>query len=327
MRRLLKILGRLVLGLVVLAALAIGVILLFFPRSEPASREAIARTPERLARGSYLVNHVAFCMNCHSERNWAVYSGPVIPGTRGGGALVADPMLPAHSANITPFGIGDWTDGEVVRAITAGVKKDGTALHPLMPYDTYAKLSQEDIRSIVAYLRTLPAVQHAVPKQRAGSLKELLLVNVIGRTLPRPWRPKPAPDREDRVEYGAYLVKLAECRSCHGANLSGGHSFRLPGNVGGAWVVSSNLTPDLETGIGRWTPEIFVGVFKAYTSQDSPRLQVVTDASKNTVMPWLQYAGMTEEDLRAIFEYLRSLEPVKKKVVTSPQDGSSQVPR
>jgi hypothetical protein len=91
-------------------------------------------------------------------------------------------------------------------------------------------------------------------------------------------------------------------------------------------VVSSNLTPDLETGIGRWTPEVFVGVFKAYASPDSPRLRV-TDPGKNTVMPWLQYAGMTEDDLKAIFEYLRTLKPVQKKIAVAPQDGSSQAPQ
>jgi mono/diheme cytochrome c family protein len=295
-------------GLLLLGA---AFIWLYFPRSAPAFTQPIAPDPPRLQRGSYLVNHVAFCLNCHSERDWTRYSGPVIPASRGQGTWVTDPVLPAHSGNITPFGIGRWSDGEVVRAITAGVKNDGTALHPLMPYDTYARLSEEDVLSIVAYLRTLPAVASTVPPNKIGSLKQLLLVQVVGRMLPRPWRPPAPPRPGDEVAYGGYLVTVAECRYCHGRNLAGGRRYEIPGDPVAPKVIATNLTPDGETGIGSWTREVFVGVFKLGAGGVNGGAPVAR-GGKNTVMPWLQYAGMREEDLGAVYAYLRSLPAIHK---------------
>jgi mono/diheme cytochrome c family protein len=314
LRVLLKLTGYGAVSLLALILVALAVVFLFFPRSAPPSREPIAASPARLERGSYLVNHVGGCLNCHSERDWNLYSGPVKPGTAGGGAYVTLFGKPyAYSANLTPTGLHDWSDGEVVRAMTSGVRNDGTALHPLMSYDTYSHLGQEDVYAIVTYLRTLPPVQNNPPRPKLG-----LVMGVLARVLPQPWKPQPAPSPADSVAYGRYLVTFAECDVCHGLKFSGGHSFQIPGQEKGLAVVSSNITPDKETGIGTLSRESFIGRFKAFASPESQRIPVPAGKA-NTVMPWVQYAGMTEQDLGAIFDYLRTLPAVKKAVAGPPQ--------
>lgn len=108
--------------MVLLALLGAGIasVLIVFPRREPASDLSIDLTPDRVERGRYLVEHVANCLDCHSERDWDYYGGPVIAGTEGKGAPLR--VLRPHvvSANITPAALGDWTDGEIVRAISSG---------------------------------------------------------------------------------------------------------------------------------------------------------------------------------------------------------------
>ena len=318
LRVLLKILGYGALSIVALIVVALIVIFLFFPRKEEPSAEVIERTPERLARGEYLVNHVASCMVCHSERDWGIYSAPVDPATAGQGTYVTlfgEPY--ANSANLTPFGLGDWSDGEVVRAITAGVKKDGSPVHPLMSFDTYAKMGEEDVKAVVAYLRTLKPIERTPPPNELN-----FLFTIVSRIIPKPWEPQPVPSRTDKVAYGRYLVEMAECGVCHRGTMEGGRKQTVPAE-GGATVMSANLTPD-PTGIGGWSRENFIGAFKAFTSEDSRRIS--TQPGQNTVMPWVQYAGMTEEDLGAIYDYLRTLPPVKKQIPVSSRPANAPPP-
>jgi mono/diheme cytochrome c family protein len=311
MHRLLKGLARVLgygaLALVVLLVLALASVFLFFPRSAPASPQPLARTQARLARGQYLLRNVTGCLDCHSERNWRQYSGPVDGATTGRGALVTLFGKPTWSANITPAGIGDWSDGEVVRGITAGIKKDGSPVNPQMSYDTYAQLSEEDVDSIVVYLRTLPPIEHPQPPNHPGPV-----IGVVQRLLPSPWKPRPAPPPADPVAMGKYLVNAAECDVCHRLNLAGGRSFVIPGG-GGATVVSTNLTPDPQTGIGSMRMEVFVGLFKALSGRAQGADREVA-AGTQTVMPWARYSGMVDEDLVAIYDYLHTLPPVKNDV-------------
>ena len=299
-RKILKILVCGVLTVVLLIVVALAVVFLVFPRVEPASDVVIDRFPERIERGRYLVEHVATCLNCHSERDWDLYGGPLIAGTKGQGAPLRVPRPSVFSANITPFGIGEMSDGEVVRAITSGIGRDSETLHVFMPYDTYAALSQEDVYSIVAYLRTLGPIENVPPKPKEG-----LAFTLIGRILPKPYQPPPPPDVSDRVAYGQYLVKIAECDFCHGSDFSGGRALRVPG---GGRVVASNITPAASNKFGSWSRENFIGVLKSFAGHESRQ---VPAQGENTVMPWLQNAGMTEEDLGAIYDYLRTFEPVE----------------
>jgi hypothetical protein len=255
-------------------------------------------------------------MDCHSDRDYTLFSAPPKPGTAGGGGdeFTHDLGFPGHyyATNITPGGIGDWTDGEILRAMTAGVSKDGRALFPIMPYPFLGKADKEDVYSVIAYLRTLEPITNTYPEPETD-----FPLNFIINTIPA----KPEfqdIDRNDKLAYGEYLAW--SCIECHTVAdkgqiiieeaFAGGRDFRLPG---GGTVYSLNITPDVETGIGKWTEEQFIQRFKAY--QDSAYSPPKVGKNEfQTYMPWVMYAGMKENDLSAIYTYLMSLEPKRKKV-------------
>jgi hypothetical protein len=320
MKFVLKILG----ALVALAAVVIAGGLLYFftkyPDVAPAETVTVARTPERIARGKYLSEHVTGCVVCHAERDWSVFAAPVVAGTSGKGGqrfgFGLEPFV-LYAKNLTPAGLGEWTDGEVIRAMTTGVSRDGTALFPLMPYPRFAKLAREDVEAIVAYLRTLPPV--ASPPEPARSLNFPL--PLIVRTIPTAASHRPVPPPSNRVAYGEYMINAALCADCHtpidaqgaplpGMDFAGGMVF-TPNGTG--LVRSANLTPDAGTGIGTWTESQFVDKFRAFRGAPPRRLEGA-ERDQQTEMPWMDYAGMTDDDLAAIYAYLRSLKPVVNRV-------------
>jgi mono/diheme cytochrome c family protein len=316
MRTLLK----LVLALVLLAVLSAGgfVAYLFaaYPKVPPAETITVPKTAERLARGRYLAENVSGCVDCHSTKDWSRYSGPMVKGTEGkGGERFGGGTAPfvLYGKNITPAAIGEWTDGEVIRAITAGVSRDGTPLFPLMPYPRYAKMSREDIEAIVAYIRTLKPIANTPPPRELS-----FPMPFVVRTMPAPASHQPVPPKTDRVAYGGYLVNAAACTDCHtpidgqgqplpGMEFAGGMEF-TPGGVG--HVRSANITPDADTGIGAWSEEQFVEKFRLYRSLE-PRVLEGEERAQNTEMPWTYYATIEDDDLRAMYAYLRSRKPVK----------------
>jgi mono/diheme cytochrome c family protein len=138
-----------------------------FPKVGAASNLKIEPTPEKIARGKYLANHVSVCIDCHSTRDFNFYSGPIVPGAEGkGGMEFPDAAGTFYPPNITPAALGNWSDGEIVRALVSGISKDGQALFPMMPYPIYNYLAQDDAEAIVAYLRTLPAIPNEAPKSK-----------------------------------------------------------------------------------------------------------------------------------------------------------------
>jgi mono/diheme cytochrome c family protein len=276
-------------------------------------------TPERVARGQYLANHVTVCMDCHSKRDYTLYSGPIIPGTFGGGGELFDERagLPGtiYSKNITPYNLSKWTDGEIFRTITTGVTKEGKALFPLMPYHSYGKMDKEDVYCIIAYLRTLTPSTNEPPETQLN-----FPVNIIVNTIPEKAQLTTKPDSTNTLAYGKYMVNASGCVECHtkfekgalvaGTEFGGGRVFKLPCGD----ITTANISPDKETGIGNWTKEQFIQRFKMYSdSSYKPAKLAATDF--NTVMPWMMYTGMKESDLAAIFTYLQSVKPQKNAVV------------
>ena len=324
--------GKWLLGLLgvlaVTAGLFVGYFFVRYPDVPAAENVTVAPTPERLARGQYLVENVVGCVVCHADRDFAKYTGPVVAGTKGKGGQrfgFGDEPFVLYARNITPEGIGDWTDGELIRAITSGVSRDGTPLFPLMPYTHYAKLAREDVEAIVAYVRTLPPV----PAQPLPSRQLNFPLPLIVRTIPAAPSHRPLPPPTDRVAYGEYLVNAAVCSDCHtpmddqgaplaGMDFAGGTPF-MPGGVG--LVRSANITPDAMTGIGTWTEDQFLEKFRAFRGAPVRDLDG-EERLQNTEMPWPNYAGMTDDDLRAIYAYLRSLPPVINRVEKHPRLAS-----
>jgi hypothetical protein len=218
--------------------------------------------------------------------------------------------------NLTPNHLGNWTDGEIIRAFTEGVRKDGSAIFPAMPYLHYGKMDRKDVNAIVAYLRSLPSISGDVPAPHYG-FPMSILVNKI----PRKASFEDAPAAGNTPAYGKYLVNIATCIECHtmrgsfgklaeGMEFAGGEKFELP--TGGK-IITPNLTPDNETGIGTWTKEAFIARFKGYATKESREIPAQANAY-NSTMPWFQFSGMTEQDLGAIYTYLHSLQPVKHRV-------------
>jgi mono/diheme cytochrome c family protein len=308
-------------AVIISGAIAGAVCALFsiYPQVPPASTEVITATPEMVKRGQYLFDNVAGCADCHSTRDWSKYAGPIIEETKGRGGDRFGPEigLPGtfYARNITPAALADWSDGEIKRAMTAGVSRDGSALFPLMPYRAFQKMCESDIDAIITYARTLQPVKNAVPAPQYD-----FPLQFIVRTIPKGVElNKNCPDPSDRVSYGKYLVTAAGCNDCHsqakqgvplpGLELAGGVTFPLP--TGGV-VRTANLTPD-ETGLGDWSRARFVGRFKSMDNEDA--YPEVSPGDTNTIMPWKVYAGMTEDDLAAIYDYLRTVPAVKNRVV------------
>lgn len=308
-----------------LAAATVGTTLYLasaYPDVPPPEPLKVEMTPERVGRGHYLFHNVAGCATCHSTRDWSQYAGPVTPGSlgRGGDPFTPDviPGLPGqfYAPNITPAGVGDWTDGELIRAITSGVDRDGQALFPVMPYPHFGQLDRDDIESIVAYMRTMPPVESDVPSRSLRFPMQLVV-----RTLPRRPRFTPRPPASDKIASGEYVVRMAGCSECHTPNdangtkrldrmFAGGVEFHLPG---GGIVRSPNITPDADTGIGTWSEAQFVRRFKVWEHAPS-RVLGASERSRNTMMWWKAYGGMSREDLSAVYAYLRSLKPVIHRV-------------
>lgn len=311
------VLGAVVVVVIILVSYLVGA----FPKVSPAVEMTIEATPERLARGNYLIHHVAGCIDCHSTRDWSKFAGPIKPGTEGKGGEKFDKELAGlpgtvYSQNITPTYLKRYTDGQLYRLITTGVTYDGRAIFPLMPYMAYGRMDPEDVKSIIAYVRTLPPQPGEYPKADLD-----FPMNLIVRTIPKNASPMIKPDPSDTLKYGEYLFTVAGCSDCHtqrvkgdvvpGMELAGGFVFHNPAT--GDIIRSANITQDYETGIGLWTEEVFLGKFRTYRDS-SWQNKTVKPREFNTIMPWLLFSGMEDADLKAIYRYLKTVPPVTNKV-------------
>jgi mono/diheme cytochrome c family protein len=270
------------------------------------------RTPERWARGKYLTENVTACMDCHSPHDWTKHDAPIPPGMEGaGGDMSVIKGLPGRvtAPNLTPdpeTGVGNWSDDALARAIREGIGHDGRTLFPMMPYEHFRHLPDEDVASIVVYLRSLPAVRNPLP-----STEIIFPVKYLIRSVPEPIEaPVAPPDLSAPLKRGAYLVEIAGCIDCHtpqvhgqpvaGMEFGGGQVFEGPWGK----VASANLTPDA-SGISYYDEDLFVQTI---------RTGYVKSRELNQIMPWHVYRNMTDEDLKSIFAYLKTLTPVKHNV-------------
>jgi hypothetical protein len=274
-------------------------------------------------RGKYLAHNVAVCMHCHSKWDFTKFSFPAKQDALGIGASMSfgeAEGIPGEvwAPNITSKQLGEWTDDEIALSIAHGVNKKGDTLFPVMPYYNYSRMTKDDLYAIIAYLRTLPSCDSTVPARHLAipmsalpPLPEFALEKNI------------RPDASDKVKYGQYMTTIASCGDCHtpmnkdgspdfSKAFSGGFVFSTPMFK----VAVSNITPDSTTGIGSWTEEAFVTKFRTNSSDEV----VNKDHGKhNTIMPWAMYGKMKEEDLKAIYAYLRTVPAVSNKVEKWPK--------
>jgi mono/diheme cytochrome c family protein len=266
------------------------------------SPAAVGRDAKLIERGTYLMNSIVACGNCHVRRDKDWRPQPELGLS--GGMLFDEEPFKAYARNITPdpeTGIGKWTDAQIIRAIREGIRPDGTLIGPPMPIAFYRGISDTDAQALVAYLRAQPPVKHVVPKSEyrmklppayGPPIKE----NIV------------APPRSDRVKYGAYLAgPLGHCIDCHTPWVQGIPDMKQVGAGGnplkGPWgvTVSRNLTPH-ETGLKGWSDAEIARAIRTARSRDGSALR--------PPMAFEWYRNISDEDMKSLIAYLRSLEPL-----------------
>ncbi|MBL0742619.1 c-type cytochrome [Chryseolinea lacunae] len=266
-----------------------------------------------IARGRYIVKGPAHCWTCHAPKTTALKAG-MHPSERDmmGGVEFKTPVATFYTPNITPdkeTGIGRFTDDQVARAIRYGVNHSNDALAPFMMFQS---MNDEDLTAVVSYLRATKPVHNEVPARDLNLLGKIISRFMLEPNLAPEVMPAIAPDTT--AHYGNYIVEaMANCRSCHtkrdkasgkfiGEPFAGGNEMENETESGGTFV-TPNLTPDSTTGrIYTWTSEQFVARFK------------LGHGPEGSHMPWEAYAQMTDNDLKAIYKFLKTLTPVQNKV-------------
>ena len=219
-----------------------------------------------------------------------------------------------YAPNITPdneTGIGTFTDDMIARAIREGVGHDDRAMSDAMPWYTFRGLTDEDVASIVTYLKTVPSIENNIPRRKLGLQREIALADNV----PPLKAPADGPDIDDPVSRGKYLISISDCSGCHT-----GWYARNPGVYGGGnpmnhneeGVFSPNITSDV-TGIGSWPVETFVYAMKNGKGKSGPM---------GHLMPWTSFKNMSDEDLAAIYQALMTTYPVSHVV----QNGIALTP-
>jgi len=306
-----KIIFLILLILIVLLSLGVTFSIGWRPIIGPQKRALTDRkfemTPARMERGRYLVESVNGCFGCHTDQDWSKPGAPPVAGREGSGHIWADQDMPWLIApNITPdkeTGAGNWSDDALARAIREGISHDGRTLFPAMPYPHYRQMSDEDLASIVVYLRSVPAVRNQLP-QTTMPFPQKYLLNNVPQSLTAP---VPPPNQSSEVARGSYLVAMAACTDCHtpqekgqpipGMEFAGGFPFHEPKGD----VVSTNITP-AASGIGYYNDATFIQAL---------RVGKVGARPLHATMPWYFFGKMTDDDLKSMFAFLKTVKPVK----------------
>ncbi len=291
------------------------------PVSRPVVEVKAPTDDATLERGKFLYTYSHTCWECHGDPLDA--SKPPIGGAKFDLNGLSPQLGVWYARNITPdveTGIGGWTDGEIVRAIREGIRKDGTPLFPIMPMTPLHGLSDADALALVAYLRTLPALTNEVPPNEASFFAKVMFT--LGAIGPMDAIEKPiaAPERGPTALYGRYVANHAAlCMDCHTPrNLKDGSfymdSLFAGGSIGfgdteghPSVVFASNITPDMATGIGSWTEEVFLHFMRTGQGPDG----TVRDGH----MPYAATSRWPDDDLKAVWAFLKTLRPIERQEV------------
>ena len=267
---------------IVTTAGANGMRKMYTPRGRELRDLKVEITPERVARGEHIAN--TMCVGCHSMNAQLPLSG--------GKNLSDEPGVPPlgilQPINLTPAGpLKDWTDGEIFRAVRDGADKNRRRL-PVMSSQRARYMSDEDLKSVIAYLRSQPPVQNATSLPKPSYLAVIFdgvgMVPFLAELAPDTIvGPTPGPS----LEYGQYLVRYMGCDECHGANLTGGKPGLLP------------VGPNLRSVKG-WTAEGFITTLRTGKTPFGRQLDSLQ-------MPWKVYGRLTDDELTAVHKYLASL--------------------
>jgi cytochrome c553 len=261
----------------------LGLYKLNLPGAGPVASLQVTRSPERLARGEHLAH---LCSGCHSTSGQLPLDGGPENFIEGLGTLVAPNLTPS-------WPLKAWTDGEIIRAIREGVDQRGRALL-IMPAENFRYMSDDDVQALVAYLRTQPPADHQTPENGMNLIGTVLVGVGIFPTSAQPPIAAPIANPPPGVvpDHGRYLVDISSCRSCHGANLTGGDPNGF-----------TPIGPHLPAILANWNAEQFIATIRTGVDPGG-------HAIDTTNMPWRQLsAAYSDDELRAIYVYIRSLPP------------------
>ncbi len=279
--------------------------------AHPAPRLRASQDPALIKQGEYVVRALAHCGDCHSPKGQEGHMPGQEPNMVGGRVFDVPVFGRFVSVNLTSdrkTGLGDWTDEEIARVLRNGVSRDGH-MRPFMA--TIAPMADEDLVAVISYLRTLRAAPGAVADDQPTLVGKFVIKGM------EPDRRQPPPYRAQggvSVERGRYLAMgPANCAGCHSASspASGllpeqpylaGPLEAMPDETDASMeFLPPNLTPDKDTGhIYNWDEDGFVARFKAGRVYEGSH------------MPWESFGRMTEEDVRSIYRFLRSLPPTHR---------------
>ena len=284
---------------------------------EPTPSGSGSATPEDpkpdvklVARGEYLSGMLG-CGSCHMA---IVDKVPDFTRQFAGGMEVQEKFGTWRAPNITQHkgsGIGGWTDEQIAAAIREGVRPDGGKLYPIMPYLNYNRMTDDDVKALVAFLRTVKPIDNVVAPNK--DLK-----------IPQPPAAKPAnaPDPTgDPVKHGEYLVTLMHCSMCHSPMgkdgmpdmtkpFAGGFEMELP-MLGTGKLYGPNITSDPTTGIGSWSAADVEKSVKFLTRRDGT---IIQGPMQLYLAGW---SKITDPDLHAIGAYVKTIPPIRNKVPKS----------
>jgi len=254
-----------------------------------------------IARGRHLVFSTAHCINCHSKKNPDSLLALGLDVPLSGGVLFDLPLGKIYSKNITPdpqTGVGKYSDAEIARALRYGVHPDGTVVFDFMPFHN---TSDEDLAAIISYLRSQKPVRNEVPKNTLNLLGKIVKAFLVKPVGPDGELPKSV-QRDTTASYGKYIaVNVAECNGCHTRrDMTGaytGEPFGGGNNIEG--FITPNLTPDSSGRIFNWNKQNFIDRFR------------MGKLYPQSPMPWNSFKRMTDEELTAVYNYLKTVKPVK----------------
>ena len=267
--------------------------------------------PAAIQRGKAVLQAAGGC-SCHTDDK---HSGAFLAG----GRPIKTPFGTIYSTNITPApktGIGTWSEADFRRAMTQGVGPDGRHYFPVFPYTSFTRMTEQDVQDLKAYLFSVPPVEQAnkPPELRfpfgwRGGLLVWRWLNFHPGTF------QPRSDQSAEWNRGAYLTTaLGHCAECHTPrNWLGGLKTKMAyaGSADGPeGELAPNITPDEATGIGKWSVADIVWFLQTGLKPDGDDTQGLM-----SVVIENGYKHLPEADLRAIAVYLRSLSPIRNKVV------------
>jgi mono/diheme cytochrome c family protein len=298
----------LVVALVAAVPLVVGIRPIIGPKARDLTNRTFEATPARLERGRYLTESgAAPCILCHSPLDTPGGGLKVAAGQAFAGRSFAPDGAPFVTApNLTPdkeTGVGTWSDDMLARAIREGISHDGRTLFPIMPYGYFAKMSDEDLASIVVYLRSLKPIRSDLPKTAIP-----FPLNRLINAAPQPITGAVTADLSTPEKRGEYLVTMAVCGDCHTPRDDRGHVPKGMDFAGGTVmlygdrraVATANITPGVN-GIPYYTMELFI---------ETIRTGKVRSRKLDEMMPTGLYKSMTDQDLKDIFAYLKTVKPV-----------------